>query len=180
MRALFLAGVDFPMRLYKNGAFVDDTWRALPEGEAPGEGTVILSLNQWAALGEARDGLNVPLGIRIETGETLDALLPDLHRFSLVELVFPKFNDGRSFSKGTMLRGQLGFAGEIRASGDVLWDQLQLMRRCGFDAFAIEDEPTLRALDAGKQPFMDEFYQPGLGGEVAADARRPWARRSVT
>ncbi len=167
------------MRLYKNGAFLEDAWRLLPDGDAPGEGHVILSLKQWAALGQARDGINVPLGVRIETGETLDAILPDLHRFSLVELVFPKFNDGRSFSKASMLRGQLGFSGEIRASGEVLWDQLQLMRRCGFDAFAIDNEPTLRALEAGKTPFMDEFYQPGLGAETAADDRRPWARRTI-
>ncbi len=77
-----------------------------------------------------------------------------------------------------MLRGQHGYKGEIRAVGDVLWDQLQLMRRCGFDAFAIENEPTLRALENGKTPFMTEFYQPGHGRtEQPADPRRPWSWR---
>ena len=166
------------MPLYKNGALSDDTWRFLPDDEAPGQDASIVSLKHWLALGEGRAGINAPLGVKIEAGETIDALLPDLGRLSLIDLVFPKFNDGRSFSKATMLRGQLGFTGEIRASGEVLWDQLQLMRRCGFDAFMIDNAPTLRALEAGKQPFMDEFYQPGLGAEVAADPVRPWARRT--
>ena len=48
------------------------------------------------------------------------------------------------------------------------------------DAFVIDHEPTLRALEAGKKPFMDEFYQPGLGPEAPVDPRRPWARRAVT
>ncbi len=165
------------MRLYKNGAFIDDGWRAVADDAAPGPGPSVLSLKAWQALGEGRDGINVPLGVRIEAGETIDAILPDLDRLSLIELVFPKWADGRSFSKAAMLRGQHGFAGEIRASGDVLWDQLQLMRRCGFDAFLIDDAPTLRALEAGKPPFMDEFYQPGLGSETPAGGSRPWLRR---
>ena len=166
------------MRLYKDGAFVEDSWRALGDDEAPGQDPSILSLKHWSALDGTREGINTPLGIRLEAGEPVDAILPDLDRLSLVTLVFPKFNDGRSFSKASMLRGQYGFAGEIRAVGEVLWDQLQLMRRCGFDAFEIENEPTLRALESGKKPFMDEFYQPGLGAEQPADARRPWLRRA--
>ena len=167
------------MRLYKNGAFVDDAWRTLAEDEALGDGPVIVSLKTWQALGDARTGINSPVGVRLEAGEMIDAILPDLDRLSLVALSFPKFGDGRAFSKASMLRGQYGFKGEIRAVGDVLWDQLQLMRRCGFDAFAIENEPTIRALDSGKTAFMTEFYQPGRGetAEQPADTRRPWAWR---
>ncbi len=167
------------MRLYKDGAFVEDPWQSLGDEEAPGQTASIVSLKHWLALGDARDGINAPLGVRLDAGEPVDAVLPHLARLSLIELVFPKFNDGRSFSKASMLRGQHGFAGEIRASGEVLWDQLQLMRRCGFDAFAIDNEPTVRALESGKSPFMDEFYQPGLGDEAPGDPRRPWARRSA-
>lgn len=168
------------MRLYKDGAFVDDPWRSLPEGEAPGRDPVVLPLAAWLALGQGREGFNAPLGVKLDAGEMVDAILPDLDRLALVALSFPKFGDGRAFSKASILRGQHGFKGEIRAVGDVLWDQLQLMRRCGFDAFLIEDEPTLRALEAGKSPFMTDFYQPGHGGtEQRADPRRPWAWRAT-
>ncbi len=127
----------------------------LGDDEVPGDGPSILSLKAWLALGDDAAGINTPVGVRLEAGEMVDALLPDLDQLSLVALSFPKFGDGRAFSKASMLRGQYGFKGEIRAVGDVLWDQLQLMRRCGFDAFAIENEPTIRALDSGKSPFMD-------------------------
>lgn len=167
------------MRLYKNGAFVDDAWRMIGDDEVSGDGPSILSLKAWLALGTDLGGSNAPLGVKLEAGEMIDGLLPGLDRLSLVALSFPKFGDGRAFSKASMLRGQYGFKGEIRAVGDVLWDQLQLMRRCGFDAFAIENEPTIRALESGKPAFMTEFYQPGRGGaaEQPADTRRPWAWR---
>ena len=168
------------MRLFKDGGFVDDPWHMLGDDEALGDGPAILSLKAWIALGDARQGLNTPVGVKLDAGEMVDALLPDLDRLSLVALSFPKFGDGRAFSKASLLRGQHGFTGEIRAVGDVLWDQLQLMRRCGFDAFLIADAPTIRALEAGKAPVMDAFYQPGHGlPEGPADPRRPWAWRAA-
>lgn len=50
-----------------------------------------------------------------------------------VDLHFPKFSDGRAFSQAFLLRRRLGFQGEIRATGDVLIDQLVQMARTGFD-----------------------------------------------
>jgi uncharacterized protein (DUF934 family) len=49
-----------------------------------------------------------------------------------VVLQFPKFADGRAFSQAFLLRRRLGFTGEIRATGDVLIDQLAQMQRTGF------------------------------------------------
>lgn len=169
------------MRLYKDGAFVDDPWHSLSDGEVPSGEPVVMSLSAWLALGDERATVNTPVGVRLDAGEMVDALLPDLDRLSMVALSFPKFGDGRAFSKAALLRGRHGFRGEIRAVGDVLWDQLQLMRRCGFDAFLIADEPTIRALEAGKTPLMTDFYQPGHGGgEQAADPGRPWAWRAAS
>ena len=51
-----------------------------------------------------------------------------------VELDFPKFADGRAFSQAFLLRRRLGFAGDIRAVGDVLIDQLVQMERTGFSS----------------------------------------------
>ena len=49
-----------------------------------------------------------------------------------VDLHFPAFTDGRAYSQAFLLRRRLGFKGEIRATGDVLADQLPLMARSGF------------------------------------------------
>ena len=73
--------------------------------------------------------------VRIEAGEDARLLLPYLDRVSLIEIDFPAFGDGRGYSAAQILR-ESGYAGELRASGDVLLDQISHMRRCGFDAFA--------------------------------------------
>ncbi len=49
------------------------------------------------------------------------------------------FRDGRGYSSARILR-EAGYTGELRAVGDVLVDQIFLMRRCGFDSFA-PDKP---------------------------------------
>ena len=73
--------------------------------------------------------------VRIEAGEDARQLLAYLDRLSLIEIDFPVFGDGRGYSSAQILR-EAGYTGELRASGDVLVDQLAYMRRCGFDAFA--------------------------------------------
>lgn len=73
--------------------------------------------------------------VRIEPGDDARQLLPFLDRLALVDISFPGFRDGRGYSAARILR-EAGYQGELRASGDVLVDQLPFMRRCGFDSFA--------------------------------------------
>ncbi|WCT71972.1 DUF934 domain-containing protein [Sphingomonas naphthae] len=108
--------------------------------------------------------------VRLESDEDPRALLPMLDRLSLIEVAFPKFRDGRGYSAGRILR-EAGYTGELRAQGDVLVDQIPLMRRCGFDSFApqaaIDPEVLQRSLDR-----YDLAYQG------AADPTVPvWKRR---
>ncbi|MBP6717852.1 MAG: DUF934 domain-containing protein [Rhodoferax sp.] len=69
----------------------------------------------------------------IEVGNEVDPRELSLEGIHRVDLHFPKFNDGRAFSQAVLLRRRLGFKGEIRATGDVLIDQLVQMQRSGFD-----------------------------------------------
>ncbi|HVI99560.1 MAG TPA: DUF934 domain-containing protein [Sphingomonas sp.] len=73
--------------------------------------------------------------VRIEAGDDVRRLLPVLDRVRLVEIDFPRFRDGRGYSSARILR-ESGYTGEIKATGDVLVDELLFMRRCGFDSFA--------------------------------------------
>ena len=93
---------------------------------------------------------------------------------------FAKFADGRAFSYARLLRDRHGFKGELRATGDVLIDEIPLMLRCGFDAFEATDPPTLAALEAGRLPGPLIHYQPASGsaGETAAGSR-PWLRATA-
>ena len=66
----------------------------------------------------------------------------------LLVLHFPKWTDGRAYSQATLLRTRLGYAGEIRATGDVLVDMLPLLRRCGFSSVQLRaDQNPKTALE---------------------------------
>ena len=73
--------------------------------------------------------------VRIEAGDDVRLLAPVLGRIRLIEIDFPKFRDGRGFSSARILR-EMGYTGELKATGDVLVDLVFFMRRCGFDSFA--------------------------------------------
>jgi uncharacterized protein (DUF934 family) len=108
--------------------------------------------------------------VRIESGEDARVLLPHLDRLALVEVSFPKYRDGRGYSSGRILR-EAGYTGELRAQGDVLVDQIPLMRRCGFDSFAPEAPVDAATLEASLARY-EHVYQP------AADAYVPvWKLR---
>ena len=64
----------------------------------------------------------------------LDPATVSLEGVNRIELNFPKFSDGRAFSQAFLLRRRRGYTGEIRATGDVLIDQLVQMQRTGFSS----------------------------------------------
>jgi uncharacterized protein (DUF934 family) len=108
--------------------------------------------------------------VRLEPADDARVLLPVLGRLKLIEIAFPKFRDGRGYSAARILR-EAGFAGEIRAVGDVLVDQLLFLRRVGFDSFLPNRplDPAVVARTLARYPYV---YQK------AADAAVPaWALR---
>ncbi len=102
--------------------------------------------------------------VRIEAGDDARLLLPHIDRLALVEVSFPKFRDGRGYSAGRILR-EAGYAGELRAEGDVLVDQIPLMRRCGFDSFAPAAPVDPAALNRALERY-DHVYQAAADGHV--------------
>ena len=102
--------------------------------------------------------------VRLEPDEDARLLIPHLERLALVEVAFPKFRDGRGYSAGRILR-EAGYTGELRAQGDVLVDQIPLMRRCGFDSFAPES-PINEDVAAASLARYDHVYQAAADGAV--------------
>ncbi len=130
-----------------------------------------MSLTRFQAERDVLRRAGVDLGVRLEPGEHPEAIAGDLDRLRLVQLAFPAFTDGRAYSYARILRERYGFAGEIRAVGNVLRDQYLFMRRAGFDAFEVRDGETVEAWRAAIAA-VTNAYQP------AWDARRPlWALR---
>ena len=83
-----------------------------------------------------------------------DPLAADLAGVERIDLDFPKFTDGRAFSQARLLRQRRKFGGEIRATGDVLIDQLVQMSRCGFDVAVLRE--GVDKVDAQRQ--FDRFH----------------------
>ena len=102
--------------------------------------------------------------VRLEPDEDARLLIPHLERLALVEVAFPKFRDGRGYSAGRILR-EAGYTGGLRAQGDVLADQIPLMRRCGFDSFAPES-PVNEAVVAASLARYEHVYQAAADGAV--------------
>ncbi len=88
----------------------------------------------------------------------IEVCLADVQR---IDLHFPKFTDGRAYSQAVLLRRRLGFRGDLRATGDVLIDQLVHMQRTGFSSAVLKE--GVDATDAQRQfDRFAAFYQGDL------------------
>lgn len=147
-------------RIIKDGAIVDDAWqiRAAPDVASAGRGAkAILPLPIYLEQAAALAGRQAAVGVLLGPDDDPEALLPHLERLPLIAVDFPAFADGRGYSTGRLLRSRYGFAGELRAVGDVLRDQLYFLGRCGFNAFALREDQDLEAALAA---FGDYAWQP--------------------
>ena len=159
------------MRLVKEGRIVTDRFVRVPDDVSiPRDAAVIVShgrvlADPAALLREA------PTGVIWPNDRKVAELAPYLGGLALVGLVFPVFKDGRAFSQARLLREQYGFAGELRATGQVLRDQFLFMLRAGFDAFEVTKEADAAAFAETVRRYSI-FYQPtGDGRLTVHDAR---------
>ena len=152
------------MPLIKDGQLADDIYTAVDDAAPLPEGPVIVSLKRLRAEREALLGRNQKLGVKLTSEESPESIGSDLDRLSLVVLEFPKFRDGRPFSWARILRTRLKFEGEVRASGDFLYDKIAFLIRVGCDSFvlppALTPELFQRALGE-----MSLVYQPAADGK---------------
>lgn len=150
------------MPLIKNGAVVEDDWTVVADDAAvPADRPAIISLERWQADSGKLAGRNAALGVRLESKHSAADIAADLDRFMLIAIDFPTFRDGRGFSTARLLRERHGFAGELRAVGDVLRDQFAFMHRCGFDAFEVADAAEAEAFGAELARFPVTYQRAG-------------------
>ena len=144
--------------LCADGRVITDEWIALDDEAPLSQGKLLVGLARWQAESEAIAAAAEAIGVRIPNTADVEALT-DTRRWSLIALEFPKFTDGRAYSQARLLRERLGFGGELRATGEVLRDQLFYMRRCGFDRFEIAPRYQAAQLAAAFDDFSTA-YQP--------------------
>lgn len=145
------------MPLIRNGAVVEDN-------------TPVHSLADFVLQAAELVATNAALGVRLVPEDEPHALQPYLHRVTLIEVVFPRYTDGRGFSQAQLLRRRLGYTGELRAVGHVLRDQLLYMHRSGFDAYSTSRADLTSFLEAMGE--FSSFYQPAADGARGVFAAR--------
>jgi len=166
-------------QIIKHREVVADDWSVLklaedgtPETVEVPAGKIIVPLKVWQAQREdllARAGRR-ELGIWFASDELAGTVKDDLDKFAVVAIDFPKFTDGRGYSIAYNLRKRLGYAGELRAIGDVLRDQLFQMYRCGFDAYATRQDRNIHDALQGLTVFSETY-------QAAVDTPLPLFRR---
>lgn len=155
------------MPLIKDNRQIEDRFVALENAEGlstlPVGAGALVPLAVWQ---EERDALLASgreLGVALAAGEDPRVLFADLDKLSLVSVDFPAFKDGRGYSAARRLR-RAGFTGELRATGNVLFDQIAFMVRVGIDAFETDDrvgpaevEEALNEISVVFQPSADRL-----------------------
>ena len=115
---------------------------------------------------------SVPAELVLANDTDVETIAGDLAHVASVALDFPKWNDGRAYSQARLLRARYRFAGEIRATGQVLVDMLPLLVRCGFDAAQLRADQSLAAAERALSHFPDGHYQGDLGAPLPRYRRR--------
>ncbi len=160
-------------QLIKDRALADDRWMLLREAasltDLSAGRAVIVPLALWKAERAALLARG-DVGVWLSPSDEPAELAGDIAALPLIAVDFPKFTDGRGYSTARLLRERYHFAGELRAIGDVLRDQLFALAQCGFDAFALrEDRDATEALAS-----FDDFA--GVYAPTTATPQ-PWFRR---
>ena len=139
---------------------VADEWRYLGEPAGAGD-PLIVPLAQLRSAGREWQQRPGPLGALLAPADPVTDLAPFLPRLALIALEFPNPGDGRGYSQARLLRGRLGFRGELRAVGaGVREDQAFLLTRSGFDSLEPAPGVDLAAVRRALGRY-NVAYQPG-------------------
>ncbi len=136
-----------------------DSWLLLPDSEIAGPAPHrLLTLVQWQAVRDAWCA-DTPVGVLLPNTADVEDLAADLPRIALVALEFPKWVDGRAYSQAHVLRARLRYAGEVRATGEVVVDMLPLLQRSGFDAVVLREGERQSSAERALGFFPAGHYQ---------------------
>ncbi len=142
-------------KLLKNNSIIDDNRQVLAkdyEGHLP-EGSCFVPLEYWLANKAELIG-RADIGVWLDAEQEPELLKDDCRQLTHIAVNFPTFMDGRGFSIARLIRERYHFAGELRAIGHIVPDQLFFLTRCGFDAFctqALELDEALTSADLEEQ-----------------------------
>jgi uncharacterized protein (DUF934 family) len=149
----------------------------ITETVIPQNGKIILPLSVYLKNREALQSRlkNNEIAFWLATHETLDALISiekDINVFPLIAVFVERFQDGRIFTLGNLLRTRYQFKNTLRAFGDVMQDQLFYLKRSGYDSYLIKTGKDVHEALKALQTFSDPY-------QGAVDIKEPvWKRKT--
>lgn len=167
------------MKLFKNGGFVANDFNYANDDAELSAAPVFVSLNRFLAEREALKARANSFGVRLEPQDDVASLAPYLSEIKAIAITFPKYTDGRGYSQARLLRERFDYGGEIRATGNVLIDQVHFMLRCGIDALELENPHTIKALEQGDDKGVTLYYQSAALKTERQAGTRPWLRTAA-
>jgi uncharacterized protein (DUF934 family) len=166
-------------KLIKDGAPANDQWQFV-DHEHLQDGINLNETEQWLIPLSLWDDVKNKLepgqnrvGVWVTGDEPAENFADKLDNMPVIAIKFPVFTDGRGFSLARQLREKYGFQGELRAAGYFLQDQLFYLRRCGFNAFLLDDDADVASYLESLQDFSDSY-------QAAVDQPRPLFRRRAS
>jgi uncharacterized protein (DUF934 family) len=152
-----------------NHQVIADDWQIernadLADVAAIPAGQVLIPLPVWNRVQASLGNRENQLGLWLASTELPDAIQGDITRIPVIAVEFPLFADGRGFSIGYLLRSRYGYAGQLRAIGAPIRDQLTYLKRCGFNAFQLAPhydlQDALKSLSDFQESYQASFDQP--------------------
>lgn len=163
-----------PRKIIKDGVIVDDTYTLIESQEqldsAASDSDIIVPIELYLANKDQLASRSGNTGVAFEAEGGIDQVLTDLESISVIALDFPKFMDGRSYSYARELRQRHGYKGEVRATGDVLKDQLYAMAQVGFNSMVTREDLDIEIAVTA----LNDFEQSYLGD---VHNHNPWFKR---
>ncbi|WP_379865109.1 DUF934 domain-containing protein [Marinobacter sp. M5B] len=166
-----------PDVITSDGNIRQDDWVVVPrpaDGESLDvpEQPALIPADLWLAGKEHFEGRD-DIGVWLDSHDEPEILAGVVNELPVIAVNFPKFSDGRGYSIARLLRERLSYRNELRAVGDVLLDQLQFMKRCGFDTYVLRADK-----DINKAARCLNFFTQGY--QAATDTDEPLFRRRAS
>ncbi len=156
-------------KIIKDGKIADNDWIIINEESELSDEQSIVSLDIWTSQKEDLKARK-SLGLFLKNDQCISDIAEELEHFDVIAIDFPVFMDGRGFSLARLLRDRYGYQGEVRATGGVIRDQLCYLKRCGFNAFDMDESIDLEAALHSLNDFTESY-------QTSADQVTPLYRR---
>lgn len=160
------------MRLVRDRAVTEDAFVHVVDDDAavPDGADVIVPFARWKRERAELAARSGRLGVRVPSDTFVEEIGAVASTFAVIAIELPKYTDGRGYTIARLLRQRYGYRAEVRAVGNVLRDQLQLLERCGFDTFEIDPSKDANRALSGFTDFTVKY-------QTAVDETQPLWRR---